>query len=503
MKKFILLLVLVLLCTAPVIAQSPVQDSIPQLKEWWRADNMQYAKYGMTWLENFYQGKGALVVWTPQGVKTWLLRFPGDTMNVFTWEKGSSNIKTGDFNGDGIIDYVDENGYIYEGITNGEPPKPNAIACQQSNVETSYPEVVGDINGDGKDDIINTPRVDHVVKANQITVCFGKTTVQDMFWQTVTLQNLDSNNTVVSGYRTTTGELRLVCRRYYWHYQKTYSVIDRDGLRLVRVWWDGGGFKSEVLDEFTVDTQNGTGIYWVGALHLLAQGNPYYICATQLLGKVDNSDVAIYDLSNDKFEKRSSTRIDRISGIGVLHHSIDGDSIQDWWVRYFQTNRYSDISFYSGAIQNSTQPIGRYNVCQIASLASVPLTDSNPQNAVVIGGNDGDSYYCFRVVKPSEIVGVLQEEPESYPLTIQIISPQPVKSNQSLQIRFSSIVKGNYEVSLYSTTGRIVFTMSSAEQTASSQILSIPLTGYSISKGVYWLRLKVGSEQVQQKLIVD
>ncbi len=73
----------------------------------------------MTWLDNFYHGKGALVVYTSEGVKTWLLRFPGDTMNVFSWEKGSSNIKTGDFNGDGITDYVDENGYIYEGIKNG------------------------------------------------------------------------------------------------------------------------------------------------------------------------------------------------------------------------------------------------------------------------------------------------------------------------------------------------------------------------------------------------
>ena len=498
MKHLLLhLLGILFICAAPASGQQPTQDTIPQLKEWWRADNMQYAKYGMTWLENFYQGKGALVVWTPQGVKTWLLRFPGDTMNVFTWEKGSANIKTGDFNGDGIIDYIDEKSNIYQGIKNGELPKTEAVYFGGY-----YPEISVDVNGDGNDDIFNFPSSSLPRPPAEMKVAFGYKDLNKMYWQTIPMSHIDSNNAVV-GCFTKGKEIYVVCRRYFWHYEKAYSVIDRDGLRLVRVWWDGGGFKSEVLDEFTVDTQNGTGIYWVGALHLLAQGNPYYICATQILGKVDNSDVAIYDLSNDKFEKRSSTRIDRISGIGVLHHSIDGDSIQDWWVRYFQTNRYSDISFYSGAIQNSTQPIGRYNVCQIASLASVPLTDSNPQNAVVIGGNDGDSYYCFRVVKPSEIVGVLQEEPESYPLTIQIISPQPVKSNQSLQIRFSSIVKGNYEVSLYSTTGRIVFTMSSAEQTASSQILSIPLTGYSISKGVYWLRLKVGSEQVQQKLIVD
>ncbi|MBS1537065.1 MAG: hypothetical protein JST20_04890, partial [Bacteroidetes bacterium] len=130
MKPFLASLALVLLIVvAPVVyAQNPVQDTIPQLQEWWRADNMKYGKYGMTWLDNFYNGKGALVVWTPNGVQTWQLRFPGDTQNVFTWQKGSANIKTGDFNGDGIIDYVDENSNIYQGIKNGEPPKSEPVS---------------------------------------------------------------------------------------------------------------------------------------------------------------------------------------------------------------------------------------------------------------------------------------------------------------------------------------------------------------------------------------
>ncbi len=229
MKTLLSLLVVVLLCSMSVFAQRPIQDSIPQLQEWWRADNMQYAKYGMTWLDNFYQGKGALVVWTPQGVKTWQLRFPGDTMNVFTWEKGSSNIKTGDFNGDGITDYVDENGNIYEGIKNGEPPKAESVSFGQY-----YPEAITDLNGDGNDDIINTPTINRTLPSTEITVCFGKQGLKDMNWQAVKIKDIDSNNAVLSCYSTANHELRLVCRRYFWYYDAQKQKIIQTYIHKIR-----------------------------------------------------------------------------------------------------------------------------------------------------------------------------------------------------------------------------------------------------------------------------
>ena len=94
MKHLLLhLLGILFICAAPASGQQPPQVTIPQLKEWWRTDVLKYGRYGMTWLDNFYHGKGALVVYTSEGVKTWLLRFPGDTMNVFSWEKGVRILK--------------------------------------------------------------------------------------------------------------------------------------------------------------------------------------------------------------------------------------------------------------------------------------------------------------------------------------------------------------------------------------------------------------------------
>ena len=57
MKILVSTIVCSLLITMSSLAQSPLADTIPQLKEWWRADGMQYAKYGMTWLENLIKAK--------------------------------------------------------------------------------------------------------------------------------------------------------------------------------------------------------------------------------------------------------------------------------------------------------------------------------------------------------------------------------------------------------------------------------------------------------------
>ncbi|HYF03008.1 MAG TPA: VCBS repeat-containing protein [Patescibacteria group bacterium] len=129
-------------------------DSLPVLQEWWRApaDIIGLGR-SVSFLPNFYNGKDAIVVsvpdptnpFLPMHFHTWLNRFPGDTQNVFSWKGG--NVKSGDFNGDGITDYVDGAGYIYKGIQNGQPPMPEPVARYISG------ENIFDFNSDGFDDI--------------------------------------------------------------------------------------------------------------------------------------------------------------------------------------------------------------------------------------------------------------------------------------------------------------------------------------------------------------
>ncbi|MBS1536303.1 MAG: hypothetical protein JST20_00980, partial [Bacteroidetes bacterium] len=477
MKTIVLLLAIVLLYTAsPLHAQNPVQDSIPQLKEWWRADNMQYGKYGMTWLDNFYNGKGALVVWTPNGVQTWQLRFPGDTQNVFTWSGGSAAIRTGDFNGDGITDYLDGKGNIYEGIQNGELPK------SQPAGKGFYPDLVIDINGDGYDDMFYPEGY-----------VLGGANLQELPSKVIKFPEIDSNNVVLLSYQLSTKEIRVLCRHYYWTNLTKYPFgkVYKEGLRLIGLRWEGDKFRSSILDEFTVPTPDSTGILYTGALLSQPSGKNYFICATMIKGTNQHTDVNVYDINNDKLSKLYIAQIDSISIMGVLQFSINNDTVPSWFLAKFpDDNGYSDVTFYSVNVGTEIKPIGKYTTCQAPIMASFPV-EKDSQIAIAYSANHG---WCFQVIKPQNTLNAIEHEVLSTTQTlIEIISPQPATAHQTIQIQLRSVVLGKYEISLYSQIGSKILTMQNGELSGSNSIINLSLSDFNLSKGVYWLTLKIGN----------
>jgi hypothetical protein len=471
MKHLLLhLLGILFICAAPASGQQPTQDTIPQLKEWWRTDVLKYGKYGMTWLDNFYQGKGALVVYTSEGVKTWLLRFPGDTMNVFSWEKGSSNIKTGDFNGDGITDYVDENGYIYEGIKNGEPPKPE-ISGQGFN-----PSLVSDINGDGYDDMLAAS-----------AVIFGKKDLSSLKIETFTLPDVDSNNAPIGSYMVSRSEMYIVCRHYYWTniVKYPFKIIYKEGLRLVRVWWDVNGFKSQTVDEFTIDVSGPS--YSGGVLMKQSKSKVYWI------GSTNGNLLTVYNLSNNKFEKMY-TQAYNGGVVGTLRHSIDNDSTHDFYILGQRTDGVRTIILYSGNIDNDLHPICEFTTVQIAAVASIGdvTGDGKPElalsNYYIVSSREK---YRFSILTTQDTTSSVESESaNASTFSIQTISPMPVSKDKNVQIKVRVPQAGSYTVYFYDTTGKKIPGKSENYQLSGEAIINLTIGDYGISSGMYRVQVE-------------
>jgi hypothetical protein len=486
MKTVILSFALVLLIiAAPLYAQKPVvQDSIPQLQEWWRADDMQYGKDGMTWLDNFYHGKGVLVVSTPDGVKSWQMRFPGDTENVFTWVGGSAAIRTGDFNGDGITDYIDTKGNIYEGRQNGEPPQ------SQPKGKGFNPSNISDINGDGFDDLLASG-----------ALILGKSDISKLETITSAFPELDSNNRPTASYIKSLGEMRIICHRYFWtnQVQYPYRKVYKDGLRLVRIYWDGERLKSEKLDEFTVTTNDSTGLLWQRALISTTGGKNYFLCATMIKGNNQNTDVTVYDVNNDKFEKLYSKRVDGISSINQLSKSIDGDDTPSFFINQYNLG-VPTLHFYKGNIADSLYEISQFTTAQIAYLTSISDINNDGKADLALSLSN----FRFSILSLKDTVTSVEEKKDmEKALAIESISPMPVSKEQVLQIKVNVPHAGSYNLSLFDGAGKKFIGQVGAFQLTGEQLLHINLGGYKVSSGMYLLRIEGHNTIVQCSILIN
>jgi len=228
-------------------------------------------------------------------------------------------------------------------------------------------------------------------------------------------------------------------------------------------------------------------LYWVSALLSQLGGKHYFISATKISGKTENTEVTVYSLINNKIEKLYSTRIDSITDIGTLQHNIDSDTAIDWYIRYYQKNGYSDIKFYSGEVEKSIQPIGSYSICQRTFVSSISISDGTPQNGVALSGSDGS---CFRIVKLLKLVGVVgEEQPDKSSLSFVNVSPVPIETNGIVRVKFIIPLQGEYRFSLYDLSGRNIgeIVHKQYEKGANNEVLL--LSKFMLSSGIYTLRL--------------
>ncbi|MBS1537047.1 MAG: VCBS repeat-containing protein, partial [Bacteroidetes bacterium] len=153
MKTLLLSLLVIVLNSAMLSAQTPVLD-LPELQEWysWPGAQGSYISY----LPNFDSANGGMNAITQKrkGDPTWFNRFAYDTTNQFSWNGGSWSVVQVDFNGDGISDYLDGEGRVYQGIEKGKPPGAGFGKYERGGDNP----FVGDFNKDGFEDVVTPSR---------------------------------------------------------------------------------------------------------------------------------------------------------------------------------------------------------------------------------------------------------------------------------------------------------------------------------------------------------
>ena len=451
MKKIIFLLAAVLLCTAPLYAQTPpASQAIPELQEWWRApaDEKGLGRYGVSHIPNFYHGKDAMGVSINNGqMETWLNRFPGDRENVFTW-KGGGPVLRGDFNGDGLTDYY-AGGYVYRGIKNGEMPDSVPVFYK-----LMVSDKVMDVNHDGYDDIISV--ADEGVIDNRIAlITYGAADFKNM--KLVEIRRAAPMDSSVFGeqmFMGSDGNLRFLMFSYN---QPKDNRRDFNGYVLFRAKWKTGDTLPtyEKLAEAIRYRDTDIPFQRGGAVYQSKYHSNSYFIVREALGMF-NFNVLIYDMSKDMFEQKLKFRMDYAYAVTPLNHSIDSDKYEDWVIRQYG-GQSTTLHFFSGKLPLDSIAFATYK----------PLCDNPPIAISSISDISGDSIAdvavaiqplnmpnCFMIIKGfTQSSDVVELDVQPSPNQIDMI-PHPVKRTSPLTLRITVSNPSLYYLEAVSTDGQ-------------------------------------------------
>lgn len=473
----------ILLCANVLFAQTPITtptstQAIPVLQEWWRADNMGYGINGMTWLDNFYNGKGALVISTPNGVQTWQLRYPWDTVNVFTWSGGDANIKTGDFNGDGVTDYLDDKGNIYIGKKQGTPPV-------LSNMKLSYnlrneQLRISDLNNDGKSDVLVF--ADALYPNGLFAQVFlGNQIIDNIKPKNISRVGLiDTSSFSYCLYETEQHELRMITV----YYQKGSF----DGYKLYDVSLNNADTTIilKLLHEFMVSDEKRT----CGGTNTLLIDNLkhtiHWVALEMINERRELTNVTVYDITNDTFNKLYSVRMDSVASFDVLTKSVNNDNVIDLSIRKMQNDGISEFNTYSGILQNMLMQLSSNLICQRTYLTSISDMNNNGVNEIAFSGNTGS---CFGILLGQyDTTSSIQNNEFVISSLIKVLEYK----HPSLTISISELTEfdGSAQLEIFNYVGRRLYSndvMFSNTSISGSTILQLDNVGFTA--GRYYVKI--------------
>jgi hypothetical protein len=201
MKKFLILIML--LCGINAMAQENAA-SLPELQEWYSWKGSIFNTGGrVSYLPGFDSvGGGLNAITQHRNGKdiVWYNRFPFDTTSQFQWKSGGAYaVFQFDANGDGIPDYFDNKGRVYQGIKGQKPESEPAIILSRGG---TLKPLIGDLNNDGYDDILAYNDRDY------FDVILGNKDISDMTRVTITYPMKES--IYVGGYFSESGKPRII-----------------------------------------------------------------------------------------------------------------------------------------------------------------------------------------------------------------------------------------------------------------------------------------------------
>jgi len=471
-------------------------SQLPELPVWYELENTSFGK-NMTYLPDFDTARGGFNALTHyiagQQNPTWYNRYKGDTENMFQWSTTFYDMITGDFNGDGINDYMGGTGEVYQGVKISSPPKLPHVA---GGYPTGYGSYIFDFDNDGKYDVIkrNNDQPDKNGKLGSII--FGNSDLTKM--QVVALPHTsDSTDCILDAY-TNNGKARMItlavdesnksAKLVLWEI-RFITAGSKISVEYIQLYSKQVPYSSAIDSRwsFTVHDKDLKMINILDDVYLINENGiltrhsqsvrPYINLNHIIQSNVINEYIAIGDINNPDINKRPAL--------------------------FVRGNPYSDSIPYARLYR------GYYN----SSDDYLTLT-----NAVSVGdiNNDGFSdiatYYdgwktSFGITKFVIYLGIdksvgVTEQPQNT-ISFNLQSNNPIARTGKLQVTIKAHPHTSLTLMLYDMRGAQVAELWKGLATGLEQQLALDISTYHLSTGMYNLRLQSGAQFTDKAIIIE
>lgn len=491
MKTLVFLIVAVATFNA-VFAQNgkQVQD-LPELEEWFSMSS----GYGISYLPNFDVANGGInaTALNLRGTATIYNRFHGDTVNQFSWERASL-VVYGDFNNDGLRDYVDVGGRLYLGVGANAPPKQTGKKILDRDLwYERQGTVVNDFTGDGIDDIITRGKsIPDSINTDGYLIMGNADTSRI---HSVSFKFPGTKRCLMIAAYTIGGKGRIISYGY------GDGIFDRnEGFYLWSIEVEKTGeptVKLALLDKVERFKLPGAELfytYYNSGLVKVSEQNIAFLA-------VKTSTSSIYRMANDKFEFQYENYA-REGDFQFLERAIDRSG-KPGWSRLSLFGKW--IVFYSGSpaddtIAKAVFP-GFYQTDRLAERI-VSIGDINGDEAgdvaMTFSGRSGRS---FVIAKGITSTSVAEQAQAPFRLTQSIPSPVPASSQGVISVSLER--SGQYSLTLYSLQGNEIGRVFSGELSAGEHQFVIEPKRYGLAPGFYSLRLSDGVRTRERGFMVE
>jgi len=489
MNHFLTLTLVALATFNTLFAQSgkQVQD-LPQLEEWFSMSS----GYGISYLPNFDVANGGInaTALNLRGTATIYNRFQGDTVNQFSWERASL-VVYGDFNNDGLRDYVDVGGRLYLGVGANTPPKQTGKKILDRDLWYEHQgTVVKDFTGDGIDDIITRGKSVPDSAEQDGYLIMGNADTSRI--RSLSFKFPGTQRSVMVAAYAVGGQGRVISYGY-----GTGPLSNYEGFYLWSAEMETTGepaVKLALLDKVERFMPSGAQpfySYYDFMLYFTVSESPIAV----LLSFTD--DPKAYTLTNDKWGI-PQTLPQKVGEPFYMSSSIDNDSLPDWVATVSQAQR----AVFSGDPNGLCVPraiFPRLSCGGSAIARAIGDVSGDGIGDFATAFRDG----CFRIYKGIDWQAVGVAEQQSVSFSMSQSEPNPVAASGQGVVSVSVRKAGRYTLMLYSLNGNEVARVFAEELSPGEHRFVIEPKRFGLAPGLYNLRLSDGVRTRERGFLVE